>query len=175
MSRARFRRRDLDATEASIRSLRKRKVPGVKSISRKRLRAVMRYTREYDLETWEKIARRKDVLSYSLLLRELSELDYLEKQGIDPLNDAERARHFVRAHAEALRTEHEFLMKLAQTRSPKTRFNLGTFVAFNPSVHPRTNQLDVALIQRYWNRQDARTDVGTADVQTFYAVLLNEW
>jgi hypothetical protein len=91
------------------------------------------------------------------------------------LDDAQRAVHFERAHAEALRVEHEFLMKLAQTRYPQARFNLGTFVAFNPSVHPRTNQLDVATIQRHWGRQDARTDVGTAEVLAFYADVCNEW
>ena len=119
MTKARFRRRDLDAIEANIRSLQKKKVPQVKNVPRKRLREVMRYTREYDIETWEKMARRKGILSYSSLLHELSELEYLEQQGINPLDDAQRAMYFERAHAEALRAEHEFLINLAQTRYPK--------------------------------------------------------
>lgn len=63
MTKARFRRRDLDAIEANIRRLQKRKVPQVKSVPRKRLREMMRYTRQYDIETWEKMARRKGIRS----------------------------------------------------------------------------------------------------------------
>jgi hypothetical protein len=63
VTKARFRRRDLDAIEANIRRLQKRKVPQVKSVPRKRLREMMRYTRQYDIETWEKMARRKGIRS----------------------------------------------------------------------------------------------------------------
>jgi hypothetical protein len=135
-----------------LRSLRKRYRPPlpIRDIPLKELRIIRRYARDYDLPTWEQIARRHDLLAYALLLHEHAEVRYLREIKQVDLSDLQAVdRYYPEAHAQALRREHEFLQQVAEMMGYGKPM-LAALIAMNSSVDPRTRREDLRIIQRYW-------------------------
>ncbi len=167
--------RDLKAVEATIRRLRRARLPHVQGISRRELRRIREYTLENDPWTWEKIVQQRGPLSYALLLHEQAEMKYYQQREVNPFNRQAWQELYEEAHAHALRVEHEFLRKLAESRGYRG-LNLGTLVAMNKSVRPESRKRDAALIRRYWGRKDAKViETATSLAEAFYEEVMGEW
>ncbi len=174
--RKRYMPRDLDRITVNIRRLRRADLPRVQSISRQELRRIKLYTLAFDPDTWQRIAHRRGVLSYALLLHEQAEVDYFRRSGIDPMRDVDDWNAlYNEAHAHALHVEHRFLQKVAE-RQGYRGLNLGTLVASNLSVDPESRREDVSIIRLYWPPKEAQVIQSLLDVAlAFYKELLEEW
>ena len=100
---------------------------------------------------------------------------YYQQQEVNPFDRQAWQELYEEAHAHALRVEHEFLRKLAESRGYRG-LNLGTLVARNKSVRPESRERDTELIRRFWGRKDAEVIESAFELaDAFYEEAMREW